>query len=282
MENVLRTLVYDGQVSLTLADTTNLVAEGIRLHKLSPVSATVFGKALSVMAFMSASLKNPEGEISFSIKSDGSCGEISVSGNFHQYLRGYIQETQAAGTCSLRAQKDCLGENGSLTVIRDDRYARPFVGACAFPKNADEDGVFEEYYRISEQLPTRIKTLVELDESGNCVFAGVAVLQPLPFADEETLKKVDAFDLAALLDSAKTLGVQASVKQSFETDEKVWELKNAVYKCNCSREYLRGVLVSLGEAQMREIIKEDGAVLVHCHYCNSDYAFTEQDADEMF
>ena len=42
------------------------------------------------------------------------------------------------------------------------------------------------------------------------------------------------------------------------------------------------VLTSLGEAQMRSIIREDGAVRVHCHYCNTDYSFDDSDADMMF
>ena len=42
MKNLLRTLVFDGQVSLTLADTTEIVREGIKLHKLSPSAAFVF------------------------------------------------------------------------------------------------------------------------------------------------------------------------------------------------------------------------------------------------
>ena len=54
MNNLLRTLVYDGQVSLTVAETTELVKDGIRFHGLSNLSAYVFGKALSAMTYMSA------------------------------------------------------------------------------------------------------------------------------------------------------------------------------------------------------------------------------------
>ena len=61
MKNLLRTLIYDGQVSLTVADTTEIVGEGIRLHGLSAASAYTFGKALSAMTFMSACLKNERG-----------------------------------------------------------------------------------------------------------------------------------------------------------------------------------------------------------------------------
>ena len=61
MKNVLRTLVFDGQVSLTLADTTAIVNEGIKRHKLSASSALVLGKALSVMTYMSSCLKRDLG-----------------------------------------------------------------------------------------------------------------------------------------------------------------------------------------------------------------------------
>jgi len=65
-------------------------------------------------------------------------------------------------------------------------------------------------------------------------------------------------------------------------DKEVWDLREVQYKCNCSREYLTRVLVSLGNEQMQQIIKEDGAVRVHCHYCNTDYEFTEEDRRKIF
>ena len=281
MKNVLRTLIYDGQVSLTVADTTEIVGEGIRLHRLSAASAYTFGKALSAMTFMSACLKNERGEISLSLRGDGSCGEIGVSGNKMLRIRGFIGNTQAEGGANAEAERALLGGNSSLTIIRDDGYSRPFVGACALPENGGLDEGFEEYFRISEQLPTRIKTAVELDEKGCCAFAGFVALQPLPFADEETLKAVENVDLDGLLTAIKSQGIIACVKENFQTDD-VWEERKAAYKCNCSRRYLTRVLVSLGEAQMRQIIKEDGAVRVHCHYCNTDYEFTDEDADLLF
>ena len=274
MKNVLRTLIYDGQVSLTLADTTQIVATGKTLHKLSVSSTKLFGQALSAMTFMSACLKNEAGEISLSLKEESTCGEIAVSGNHALNLRGYIG--------NVAMEEAFLSANGSLTIIRDDGYSRPFVGSCALPETGGVDEAFEEYYRISEQLPTRIKTSVDISENGECDFAGVVVLQPLPFADEQTQKMVQECDLEALLATLKEKGIEATAKAYFETDETVWETKKAQYKCNCSREYLKGVLVSVGEKQLRQIIREDVAVKVHCHYCNTDYEFTEADADEMF
>ena len=276
MQNLIRTLVFDGQVSLTLADTTNITREAIRLHALSNASALVLGKTLSAMTFMSACLKEETGEISLSVKSDGLGGEIGVSGNRKLYLRGYIEHTQASGT-----EKELLGQSGSLTVIRDDGYSRPFVGACALSSEG-VDGAFEEYYRISEQLPTYIATAVEFDERGALAFSGVAALQPLPFADEEVLEKTRNTPLQEVLQSVKREGVEKTAETLFAPDKAVWELRTAKYQCNCSRNYLMRVLVSLGNEQMKEIIKEEGAVRVHCHYCNTDYAFTDEDRRKIF
>ena len=282
MKNLVRSLIYDGQVSLTVADTTEMVGAGMRLHHLSTASAHLFGKALSAMTFMSACLKNERGEISLSLKGDGESGEIGVSGNKLLRIRGFIGNTNLEGGANGVSERAGLGENAAITIIRDDGYNRPFVGACELPANGGLDEGVEEYFRISEPLPTRIKTAVEINDQGECVFAGFVALQPLPFADEEVLKAVENADLNAVLSAVKSQGVADAARAHFTTDEGVWEERKAAYKCNCSRRYLTRVLVSLGEEQMRQIIKEDGAVRVHCHYCNTDYEFTNEDADLLF
>lgn len=281
MNNVLRTLIFGGQVSLTVIDGTEIVQEGAKLHKLTPAATYVFGKALAVMTYMSACLKEESGEISLSLKGNGAGGEIAVSGNRALRIRGYIENTQLGGDEDCETERCALGDNGSLTIIRDDGYNRPFVGACAVPGFGGVDEAFEEYYRISEQLPTRIKSGVEFDKDGKLAFVGAVVLQPLPFASDETLDKVYDTDLDALLALIKTQGVEEVAKQ-FDCDSAVWDSRKATYRCNCSKHYLSRVLVSLGEDALREIIREDGVARIHCHYCNTDYEFTDEDADKIF
>ena len=275
MKNVLKTLIFGG-VSLTVADTTELVNEGMKRHRLSKGSAYLFGKALSAMTYMSSCLKEEKGEISLSLKTDG-CGEIAVSGNRNLFMRGYILYTDLPEG----EERATLGKNGYVTVIRDDGYSRPFVGACALPLEGGIDEGFEEYFLSSEQLPTRIKTAVEFDENGNCTFAGVVALQPLPFTPADVLEKTWALPMDELLREVKEKGLENGVKERVEEKE-VWELREATYRCNCSREYLSGVLVSLGEEELRTLIKEQGSAKIHCHYCNTDYEFTGEDADQLF
>ncbi len=278
MSNLIRTLIDDGWVSLTIADTTEMVKKAQKLHRLSKTSALLLGKALCAMTFMSSCLKNEQGEISLSFQTDGESGSIGVSGNRALNMRGYIQNTSLVD----EAERSALGNKSAFTIIRDDGYNRPFVGTCALPQDGDLDDGFEEYYAISEQLFTRLGTKVLFDEEGKVRFAGVIALQPMPFASEELISKTENMELDFLFEELQQKGAEQTAKDNFKVDESVFELRDAQYKCNCSRFYLSRVLVSLGEVELRRIIKEDGSVKVHCHYCNTDYEFTENDADELF
>ena len=278
MNNVLRTLVIDGWISLTVADTTEMVKEATRLHRLSESSAKILGKALSAMTFMSACLKNEKGEISLSLKTQGKAQGIGVSGNKDLRLRGYIENKILQG----EEYGDALVGNGAFTIVRDDGYAMPFVGTCQIPDSGNLDEAFEEYFSLSEQIPTRIYTNVETDAEGAVIFAGVVALQPLPFASEEILKKMQKTPLEKFLTKVKEKGVVKSVEETFTPDKSVWEERTAIYKCNCSKAHLSRVLVTLGKEQLQRIVEEDGGVKVHCHYCSADYEFTKEDALALF
>ena len=278
MNNLIRTLICDEQVSLTLADTTDLVRRAQTLHGLKGEGAALLGKFLSAAAFMSGALKEESGEISFALQCDGLAGQINVSGNYPLHIRGYMEGANAEGT-----EEELLGQNGSFTVIRNDGYSRPFVGSCGHPATVGVEEILEEYYRISEQLPTFFGCVVDFDDEGKVSFAGIAVLQPLPFTDEGTIEALPKGEaLRALVRKVAKDGVDAVAIDDFSAKKDGIKGRKATYTCNCSRDYLKQVLTSLGEAQMRAIIREDGAVRVHCHYCNTDYAFDDKDADEMF
>lgn len=276
MSNVLRALVSDGQVSLTIADTTEVVRRGIKLHNLTSSAAVLFGRALSVAVFQGACLKERSGELSFSVKGDGLVGDICVSVDFPLNVRGYPAQSFTDKS------RVSLGETGDITVIRKDGYSRPFVGTSPFVSGGDIDAQFEEYYRVSEQLPTRIFTEVRLDEQGTVSFAGVVALQPLPFASVQAVSALPAKTaMSDVLFRVEKENLTVAAQTAFGSLTAVTE-KTAEYRCHCSKEYLGEVLTSLGETQMRQIIREDGAVHIHCHYCNRDYQFTDEDADALF
>ena len=272
MDKLLRTLIEDGQVSLVAIDSTEMVRHAQIIHNLTEASARVFGRILTVMSYMSCWLKGEHSELSVNFKHHGETGEVCVSGDGNLYMRGYVYNPFA--------QNEKIGK-GYMTVVRDDNYKRPFVGTCEMvSKDVDEN--FEYYYRLSEQLPTYIRTGVSFDEHGLCQRAGGIFLQPMPGASDiaKQSAKLAADDFSAFSERLKDKAACDLFKEYFSVD--ATEERDIEYRCRCSREYIAGVLTSMGKAELDEIIRAEGKINVHCHYCNSDYDFFEEDLEELF
>ncbi len=271
-DRLLRTLIEKEQVSLVGVDSTETVRHAQIVHNMTAPAARAFGRALTVMTYMSCWLKEDGGELSLSVKHHGETGEICVSGDAHLRMRGYVHNPFA--------EDDALGK-GYMTVVRDDNYGKPFVGTCELV-DADMDKAFEYYYRLSEQLPTYMRTDVVFDEHGLCKAAGGVFLQPMPGAEDISVQAAKNY-AEQLSDFGKILenkGMDALLKVYFGVENAA--ATPFAYGCRCSREYISGVLRSLGEKELRDILQAEGKIDVHCHYCNSDYVFYGSDVDKMF
>ncbi len=276
--NLYRGLCGEEEISITLVDTTEVVNEGIRLHGLSPAGGYLLGKALTALAFFGACLKGEKGEVSLSFQR-GQKEVIGGSVNKALHIRGYLVDSAYQGECGEEGERAFFGDGGAFTLVREDGYSRPFVGSCAVSSSGSMDEILEEYFRISEQLPTRIKTVLKMNEGGGCAFAGLIALQPLPFASAKSKQWVEKADLVALLSKMEREGGPSLAKALIEGEI---EEGLARYRCHCSRERLSAVLVTLGKEQLKEIVLAEGAVRAHCHYCNTDYEFTGEDIEGLF
>lgn len=272
MDKLLRTLIENEEISLAAIDSTEMVRHAQIIHNMTPAAARIFGRVITAMTYMAGWLKDEKGELSVSLKHKGESGEICVSGDGALHMRGYVFNPLA--------ESEEIGA-GYITVVRDDNYARPFVGTCELV-GKDTDEIFEYYYRVSEQLPTYLKTDVEFDEHGLCRTAGGIFLQPMPGASEKSIQFAEnaTHEIQNIGKIWKDRGMEPFLKEYFNVEKT--EERTVEYHCRCSREYIAGVLSSMGEAELRDIIAKEGKINVHCHYCNSDYDFYDKDVDEMF
>ncbi len=76
--------------------------------------------------------------------------------------------------------------------------------------------------------------------------------------------------------------VEKCIETFFSSKDDTILVKEWQYKCNCSKKYIGNALISVGKGELLNIIKEDGNIKVHCHYCNKDYVFTQNDVEELF
>lgn len=273
MDKILRTLMCDGQVSLAVIETTELVQRAVEIHKTTPAACNILGGLLTCGAYIASSLKSTRGSVSLTVKAKEGDGAVSVSADADLHVRGY-----ADGTCSQTLN------GGTLTVVREDGFStRPFVGTCEILSD-DISDILETYFGQSEQIPTAAAIEVEFGKDGKCVWAGGVVMQLLPDAQDEQIALAgDAFN-----------AYKASTTEKLPTAEKIFDeyFKQLAsgevttlfpeYKCNCSEEKIRGVLASVGKAELLKICEELGEVKVHCHYCNKDYVYERKRIEEIF
>jgi molecular chaperone Hsp33 len=127
---------------------------------------------------------------------------------------------------------------------------------------------------------------VALNDDGTCKAAGGVVMQLLPETSEENMDKAESVmqnfvHVEKVLSSCGAEGILNTYFKD-ETEKGFVYQTFPVYKCNCSREKIGAVLISMGKAELLDIIKEQGKVSVHCHYCNTDYEFNEEDIEKLF
>lgn len=272
MDKILRTLICEGQVSLTVLQTDGIVNRAVKIHKLSNGAAHILGGLLTCGAYLGSVLKEESGSVSLTVKAKNGDGAVSVSCDSALHVRGY-----ADGTCG----RTLAG--GTLTVVREDGYFQPFVGTCEIESD-DISDILAAYFGQSEQIASAVCIETDIGESGDCISAGGIVMQLLPDASEEAIgtatelyerfcsrDKSTPIDAQKVFDDVFAPYVSGGVNTLFPE-----------YKCNCSRQKINRVVASLGKAEFLNIIEEQGEVRVHCHYCNKDYVYTRKNAEEIF
>ncbi|MDE6441228.1 MAG: Hsp33 family molecular chaperone HslO [Clostridia bacterium] len=272
MNKLYKTLIYDRQVSLSVLETTELVNDAIKIHNLDESSAKTLGGLLTCGAYMAGCLKSDRGAISITVKAGGDAGTASVSADKDLHVRGFID-----GTCKGRLN------GGYLTVVKEDGLFRPFVGASELVGD-DVSQNLMQYYHMSEQVPTAIAVGVKMKD-GVCVAAGGVIMQLLPGTSQENMDKAEEAmqDFVNAADVVEEYGAEGIMEKYFGgiTEKQHVYISFPEYKCNCSREKMTKVLIPLGKEELYSIINDEGAVKIHCHYCNTDHIFSKEDVDEF-
>lgn len=272
MNKLFKSLIYNNEVSLSVLDTKELVQRAVDTHGLDDASAETLGGLLTACTYMAGCLKSDRGAVSITVKSGDGSATVSVSGDKDGHIRGYIDG----------AGKGLKG--GTLTVIKDDGFYRPFVGTCEL-KCDDVSENLMQYFHQSEQVPTAVALCADV-RGGKCVAAGGVVMQLLPGTSEENMDRAENAmqDFVEIKGVLARLGADGIMREFFtqDTTEGNVYLTFPEYKCNCSRKKIEGVILSLGREECAKILEEEGQIKVHCHYCNTDYVFLKDDVDGLF
>ncbi len=284
MNKLLKGLIFNGEIALSVLDTTDMVNDAIKIHGLSPVCAAALGRTLTVCTFMASTLKNERDKLSVTVAGDGAGGKITVCGNGNLDMRGFIDNPHVDLPLRADGKLDvggCVGKNGRLTVVRSMGLKEPYSGSAKLVSGEIAED-FTAYYALSEQQPTAIALGVRIGKDLSCVGAGGVIMQVMPGASEGAI--VMAEDVMSQLSNLSSLieeiGAEGIIDKFIgEVDYTEYQPK---YNCLCSKEYIEKVLVSLGKDELLDIIEKEGKITVDCQFCNKKYQFDGADVDRLF
>lgn len=273
-------LVYgmaaEGQLRVLCARTTDLVEEARVRHKLWPVPAAALGRALTGAALLAAGLKGEE-RIQLNFVGDGPLRHVIAAAEAGGSVRGYVGDPQVDLPPSPAGKLDvgrAVGR-GYLHVIRDLRLGEPYRSTLPLVSGEIAEDL-THYLAVSEQIPSVVALGVLVDRDGSVRAGGGFMVQVFPGAGrglaEELERRIQGLPgISRLIDEGRPPeAIIGSLVEGWGPVE--WlERRPLRFACNCSQERFERALISLGEAEVREILESTGEAELVCHFCGERY-----------
>ncbi len=284
---LVRGMSMDGFVKVVAIRSTELVGEAAQIHGTTPNATAAFGRALTACSMMGNTQKVENGSMTLQVRGGGPIGTITCVSDPTGNVRGCVTEARVPLVEKYPGKLDVgatVGTNGTLTVIRDLQMKEPYIGSVPLVSGEIGDDV-TAYFAQSEQTPTACALGVLVDRDYSVKVAGGYLVQLLPGAPEET---IDALEKGIQRAGAVTAMLEAGLTPEDILGQVCGELgvvfmetTQVSYKCYCSRQRVTAALISLGKAELTEIMEEGKPFLVECQFCDTVYSFTPEDVAEL-
>ena len=283
---IIRAAAGNGSVRIFAAATRNLVEKARTLHKTTPVATAALGRLLTAAAMLGATLKNDTDILTMTIKGEGPIGGIVATTDDKSRVKGYVYEPRVALEKNKLGKLDVSGAigAGSLTIVKDIGLKEPVSGQIELVSGEIAEDI-TYYFAVSEQLPSSVALGVLVDRDYSVKQAGGYIIQLIPGADEDIIAHLEEKlpklpSVTTMLEEGKSPeDIAMIIFEDFDLD--IYEKIYPEFYCNCSAERTRKVLLSIGLEELKLILDEDKGANIHCHFCNKDYYFNENDLNEM-
>lgn len=289
MGEIVRIITSDGAVMASAITGTDIVERARSIHHTSPTATAALGRSLLACSMMGNQLKGEGNSITLQFRGNGPLGGVTCVSDFEGNVRGYVVNPAADVPRKSEGKLDvgaAVGQDGSLTVIKDLGMRDPYVGSIGLVSGEIAEDV-TAYFAESEQIPTACALGVLVHkETGEVITAGGYLIQLLPGADEETIDKVErglrkvGYVSSRLNEGASALELIREVLYEFEVE--VLEHNPVEYRCYCDRERVVKALISMGSEELRSLIDEEGQAEMTCQFCDEVYHFTREELEEIY
>lgn len=286
MDYILRATAGGGSFRIFIANTKNTVNEAFSVHKTSPVMSAMLGRMLTMASIMGCTLKSDSDLVTLKINGDGEGKGIVVTANNKVQVKGYPLNAMVDIPLKNNGKLDVSSAigNGKLTVIKDLGLKEPYHSQMPIVSGEIAED-FTYYFAKSEQIPSSVALGVLVDRDYTIKQAGGFLIQVLPFADDSMIDKLEK-KLKGMASFTSLLEENKSIEQILdelfgEFGVKILDKIDVNFYCNCSKKRVEKALLSVGKDELESILKEDKSANLHCHFCNKDYNFSEDELKKM-
>ena len=286
-DEIVRAITADGMVKATAITGRALVERARTIHTLLPMATAALGRALMGASMMGDMLKEEKGAVTLQIKGGGPLGTVLAVSDHQGNVRGYVQNPHVDLMEKYPGKLDvgaAVGQDGTLTVIKDLGMKEPYVGSIGLFSGEIADDL-AMYFVESEQIPTACALGVLVGTDQSVTAAGGYLIQLLPGAGEETITRIEQ--------GVKRLGpVSPALERGLDgegllravlegTQLEILEKHPVEYRCYCSRDRVTRALISMGRGELASLIEEQGQAELTCQFCDKVYRYTKEELEEL-
>lgn len=256
-----------------------------------PAVRNLLGEATAACVLLAATLKF-EGTLSLQLRGSGAVTLLLAQCTHDFQLRSMARfDPEAVSHLALDGAAlfhHLVGTSGRLevTVEAEERNLR-YQGIVPLDKESLSASL-EAYFGASEQLPTRVLLAASEHHCAGLLVqkipgtGGIATnLEPEDQQEiwEEAQAGIQRLTPHELLQCQ----VEDLLARGFAANDlRLFRGSPVSFQCRCDPARVAGLLRSLGEAEVRDILREQGEVTVTCEFCHRPYRFDAVDVEMLF
>ena len=286
-DQLIRAISKDGSIKASAVSTRGLTERARQIHRTLPVATAALGRLLAGASMMGSALKEDGASLTLQIKGGGPLGTLLAVSDNQGNVRGTVDNPAVELPLRPDGKLDvgsAVGNQGTLTVIRDLNMKEPYVGSVGllWGEIAEDLAL---YFVESEQVPTACVLGVLVDRDQSVLAAGGYLIQMLPGASEDAADQLEASIRAAgavtelLRRDQDPEVLLRQVMAGIPID--ILEKNPIEYRCDCSRARMERALISLGREELRSMIDEQGGAELTCRFCDNVQRFTREDLEGL-